>query len=143
MTGAVGAVPADEEGRKEGPSMKLVSDAPAYQMVWEEEDKPKEQWPVFHLRLLSAGQVNAIDDQVTRTEKKGARIHFLGGTSRRLKINAAVIDWENVQEEDGSEAKCTAANKEKLSADIQAWLEDDINKRNGLQGLEENERKNS
>ena len=123
----------------------LIKGGLQYEKVWEEEDKPEEEWSVFTLRNLSAGQVNSIDDQVTITARKGSQIQFLGGTSRRLKIKAALVDWRNVLDEDKKEVKCTDANKEALPAEIQSWLEDDINEVNRLdkRDLEETERKNS
>lgn len=124
--------------------LTLISNDVTYEKKWKLDDEPEDKWPIFTLRKLSSGQVNAIDDATTITAKKGARIQFLGGTARRLKIDVAVVDWKHVIDQDGSEAKCTTKTKEELPAEIQSWLEEDINKVNRLdtRGLEDDERKN-
>ena len=122
--------------------MKLVSDEVTYELKFNdpsEEDVTKH--PVFVMRKLSASRVNSINDRTMRMEK-GNKMTFLGGTSNKMKIDMAMVDWRNVQDEAGADVKCSSANKEKIPADVQAFLLDDINKTNKLEGYEESERKN-
>ena len=129
--------------------LKLISGELTYEEVYKLEDESEDKWPVFTLSRLSAAQVNNIDDQVTRAKaSKGSAnnapdVHFLGGTARRLKIEVALKDWKNVQDEAGVDAKCTNVTKGQLPAEIQTWLEEKIDDANKLKGIGEDERKNS
>ncbi len=126
--------------------LKLVSKdkLPTYDKVWELNDEGQENWPVFSLRKLNGEEVDKIDDQLTRTGGgKSTKMYYLGGTARTMKINAALVDWKNVFNEEGQPLPCTDENKGKLPADIRAWLEDDIDEVNRLKGIPEGERKNS
>jgi len=121
--------------------MKLVSEGATYEKKYKLEDQPEDKWPVFILKRLSADEVNRIDDQSTSMGKKNA-IQYLAGTVRRLKVDTALVDWRNIEEEDGSAAPCTSQNKAKLPASIQSWLEEDINETNKIKtGLEDAELK--
>lgn len=129
--------------------LRLISGNVTYEEAYPEEGVAENDRTVFVLRKLSAKQVNEIDDQVTKvTQPKGsakndATVQVLGGTARRLKIEAGLVDWRNMQDEDGTEAACNSANKEKLPAEVQAWLEEKIDGANRLKGMEETEIKNS
>ena len=130
--------------------LKLISGDVTYEVKYKLEDEPEDQWPVFILRRLSAAQVNTIDDQVTRAKaSKGSAnnapdVQLLGGTARGLKIDAGLTGWRNVFENDGvTEAKCNNVNKGQLPAEVQSFLEDEIDNANKLKGVGETERKNS
>lgn len=124
--------------------MKLIGEG-TYERVWKVPDDPPEKHPVFILRKLTAGEVNQMDDQITvlTGQSKETKLSLLVGTARRLKIQLALMSWRNVELEDGQDASCTNENKEKLPADVQAWLENDIDEMNALKGVSESERKNS
>jgi len=125
--------------------LKLVrSNGATYEEKYTLDDETEDKWPVFELRKLSSEQVNAIDDQNARADKS-AQMRFLTGTTRRLKIDAAVVSWKNVCDEDGTDVACTSKNKEALPAKVQAWLEEHINEKNGLDktSVGEADRKNS
>ena len=122
--------------------MKLVCDDLTYEVTYEDkEEEDQTKWPVFVMRKLSAARVNIIGDRVTKMEK-GNKLNYLGGTASKMQIDAALVDWRNVQDETGAEAKCNAANKEKLPASVQGFLLDEIKNTNKLEGPEESERKN-
>jgi len=118
--------------------LNLVTDE-TYEKVYEGD-------AVFNLRKLSAEQVNSIEDQITVMGiGKGSddkKLLFLGGTGRGLKVKYAVLSWKNVTIDGKSEAPCTDENKKKLPAKVQMWLEEDINKVNGLTGVDEETKKN-
>ena len=122
--------------------LKLISEDETYEKVWKLDDEPEDKWPAFILRKLTSAKVNSIDDQITKTAK-GATIVYLGGTQRRLRIDAALVDWRNVFGSDSNPVPCNSTNKEKLPAEIQGWLEEDIEEVNRLRGLTAEERKNS
>lgn len=122
--------------------LKLIDDKDTYEITHKLEDESEDKHPVFTMRKLTANQVNQIDDQLTKTGE-GTTMHYLGGTSRRLKIESAVVDWRNVFDESGNPAPCNNANKGKLPASVQSWLEDDIDEVNKLRGTGREERKKS
>lgn len=122
--------------------LKLSTKEITYERKWELEDEPEDLWPVFVLRKLTSLQVEAIDDQVTVATGK-AIVSFKGGTARRLKLDAALVDWRNVQDENGNVLPFTSAMRKLLPTEIQLWLVDVIDDMNGLKGMEEKERKNS
>ncbi len=127
--------------------LKLISDSDTYEAIYDH-GGPEEERPIFTLRRLSGDKVNTIDDQTTRvradrsTDGKQPEVLVKSGTSRRLKIEASIVDWKNIQEGDGTPAECTKDNIGKLPAEVQTWLEDEIEKKNCLKGLGEEERKN-
>jgi len=124
--------------------MKLIGTG-TYEKVWEVPGEPKEKYPIFVLRKLTAGEVNDMDDQLTILKHEGGkktRMSVLIGTARRLKIRSAVVNWRNIEDDNGAPAPCSDINKEKLPAEIQSWLEDIIDEDNKLKGVSEVERKN-
>jgi hypothetical protein len=127
--------------------LKLVSDA-TYELAYKQEGEPEDKWPVFVLRKLSAAAVNRIDDQTMRlrqeTGKRGENpdMHVLAGTARKLKIDEAVRDWRNVVDENENPVPCTSVNKERLPAEVQSWIETEIDGTNKVKGMPEDERKN-
>jgi len=125
--------------------IKLVDRSDTYELAWKQDSEPKEKWPVFVLCKLTAGQVNNMEDQLTAmsSEEGDRKLYFLSGTSRRLKIKNTLVSWRNVTLDGEKAAPCTDENKEKLPAEIQIWLEKDIEERNSLKGISEKERKNS
>lgn len=123
--------------------LKLVSDADTYELVYPISDEPEEKYPVFTLKKLSGKEVNDIMDKLTVTEPGSAKMAFLSGTSTRLKIRKALVDWKNVFDSDGKPVPCTKDNKDRLPSDVQSFLEDNINEVNRLAGYREEERKNS
>ena len=124
--------------------LKLVSKSDTYERVYHMSGVSEEELPVFVIKKLSAGEVNSIQDQLTSTGGKGdTKMYFLAGTSARLKVRYALVDWRNVVGEDEQPINCTDENKVKIPANVQAWLEDIIDTDNGLKGISETERKNS
>ena len=122
--------------------MKLVSDEVTYELTYKDPgEEDVEKHPVFVMRKLSASRVNTIHDRTMRMEK-GNKMTYLSGTSNKMKLDMALVDWRNIQDPAGGDVKCTSANKEKIPAEIQAFLLDDINKTNKLEGYEESEAKN-
>lgn len=124
--------------------LKLISDADRYELVWEQSDQPRDSWAVFTLRKLTSGQVNAIEDQLTAmgSDKGDRKLYFMAGTSRRLKIRYTLVEWKNIKLDGDKDAPCTDDNKEKLPAEVQTWLEESINEKNGLMGVPKETRKN-
>ncbi len=123
--------------------LKLVSDTDTYELVYSLKDEPEEKFPVFVLKKLSGQEVNNIQDKLTITEPGSTKMAFLSGTSTRLKIDKALVDWKNVFDKDGQPVPCTKDSKEKLPSSVQSFLEENINKVNKLAGYREEERKNS
>ena len=125
--------------------IKLVDKTDTYELVWEQSDEPKEKWAVFTLKKLTAGEVNSMEDQLTAmgSDKGDRKLYFLSGTSRRLKIKYALVDWKHVTLDGINDVPCTDVNKDKLPAEVQIWLEDNIDEVNGLKGIREEKRKNS
>ena len=122
--------------------MKLVSDEVTYEATYPDPaEEDVEKHPVFVLRKLSADRVNSINDRTMRMEK-GNKMTYLSGTANKMKIDMAVVDWRNVQDAAGSDVKCSPTNKGKIAAEVQAFLLDDINKTNRLEGYEESDSKN-
>lgn len=124
--------------------LKLVSKSDTYEKVWKEEGDVPEERPVFILKKLSSGEVNSMDDQLTTLSGVGgkAKVSLLVGTGRRLKIKYALVDWKNVVDENRKPVPCSDEAKERLPANIQAWLEQDIDIVNALKGVGVEERKN-
>ena len=124
--------------------LKLVSKSDTYEKVWKEEGDVPEERPVFILKKLSSGEVNSMDDQLTTLSGVGGKtkVSLLVGTGRRLKIKYALVDWKNVVDENRKPVPCSDEAKERLPANIQAWLEQDIDIVNALKGVGVEERKN-
>ena len=123
--------------------LKLIKDDVTYEISFKLENEPEDKWPVFIMRKLSSAKVNSINDQITRTEKGSTAMCFLGGKSSALKVDAALVNWRNVFDADGNPVPCTSENKGQLPAEIQSFLEENIDNENRLKGLGEKERKNS
>ena len=122
--------------------LKLVDDNYTYEKKYKLDDEPEDKWPIFVLRKLSASQKNNIDDQVTSTDGKTNGISFKGGTARRLKIDATLVDWKNVFDNEGKPVDCTPENKGKLPVNVQDWLEIEIDGDSKVKGLGAEETKN-
>jgi len=124
--------------------LKLVDRADTYEVDYKMEDTPEDKQPVFILKKLSAKEWNYISDRLTETEGAGksSKLRFLSGTSTRLKIQKCLVDWRNVFDKDDKAVPCNEINKESLPAVVQSWIEDVIDKDNGLKGFKEEEVKN-
>jgi hypothetical protein len=111
--------------------MRLINVKETYDVIYEDKEAPKDKWPVFTLRRLSAGEVNSIDDEIT-ISRGDESFAYLGGTATKMKINLAVVSWRNVELEEGKDAPCTAVTKELLPSVVQQFLVKRIDEDNGL-----------
>ena len=113
--------------------VKLVSKESKYEYGHKLEDEPKDAWPVFSLKYLSAEEVMQIDDAIVVSAKdREDGFSYLGGTAVRMKIDAALVDWKNVFDEKGNQVPCTTQNKLRLPSAIATALVKNIDEVNGL-----------
>ena len=111
--------------------MKLVNIKETYDVVYKDKNVAKEKQAVFILRRLSASEVNSIDDEIT-VSKGDASFAYLGGTASRMKIDIALVDWKNIENDDGKEVPCNGSAKELLPSIVQQFLVKRIDEDNGL-----------
>ena len=120
--------------------MKLVGKE-TYERRYVEEGVDVDKQPLFYLKRFTVGEKAAIDDTVFSHDDKG-NVKFLGGTSVRLKLKYALVDWKNITDESGNVVQCTDENKDKLPGNVVLWLIDQIDSLNGLRlVMTEDERK--
>jgi len=120
--------------------MKLVDITETFERVYTEAiEDPK---PIFILRRLTYGEMSNISDETQVLDEKN-RLIFRGGTSTKLKIKSSLVGWKNIVDKDGKEVPCNSDNKEKLPPSVAIWLIKEIDILNKLNGIPEEERKNS
>ena len=120
--------------------MKLVNIKETYDVVYKDKNVAKEKQAVFILRRLSASEVNSIDDEIT-VSKGDASFAYLGGTASRMKIDIALVDWKNIENDDGKEVPCNGLAKELLPSIVQQFLVKRIDEDNGLRKTKDTEKK--
>jgi hypothetical protein len=120
--------------------MKLIGKE-TYERRFSEEGADIDKQPLFYLKKLTVGEKAAIDDSVFAPDDKG-NMKFLGGTSVRLKLKYALVDWKNVTDESGNVVLCNDESKDKLPGNVVLWLIEQIDELNGLRlVMSEEERK--
>lgn len=119
--------------------MQLINTKETFDKIYPYAEEPK---PIFTLKKLSYGQMQAIADETSVFDEKN-RILYLAGTTAKLKIKYSVIAWKNITDESNKEVPCTDGNKENLPIAVGKWLVDEIDKLNRLNEIPEQEIKNS
>ena len=119
--------------------MRLINMKETFERIFEQSEDPK---PIFTLRKLTFGEVSTIQDETSLLDDKN-RIAYLGGTSSRLKIKYALVNWKNVTDENGKEIPCSDVAKDKLPPNVAFWLVREIDSLNTLNGISSEAEKNS
>ena len=123
--------------------MKLIDTKTTYEVVYPQEDLAEDKRPKFILKRLTSREGGEIEDSLSVVERDGAKLRILynSGTATRLKIKYALVNWVNIEDENGSPALCNEANVDRLPNEIRVWLEEIIDRDNGFKGVKESERK--
>lgn len=116
-------------------TLKPESEQETYEYILEEE-KSQPDASIFILRDMTTRVANAIDDEITFSDRKG-RTQFLVGTSRFKKLEYCLVNWKNVKDAKGNDISCTRENKLLLPSRVQNELVEEINRRAGITVEEE------
>lgn len=112
--------------------LKLVNRKDAYDFKVPMKGEDEKTWPVFKLRRLAAEEVNRIEDKLLVNKPGTEEMGYMTGTGMRMKLEAAVVGWSNVFNEDGQPSEFKTALLGGLPAWVQAYLIEHIDDENGL-----------
>lgn len=124
--------------------MQLVNPQDTYRKIYHEQAcvgaGGECKCPVFILKKLSGKDGNDITDAMT--DVSTGEFRYKPGVARQLKVEKAVVGWENIVDAQGVTVPCTNENKALLPFQLVLWIEDLVNKDNGF-NITEEQRKNS